>query len=346
MDKDFDSKVFVPRLSLAPMQDVTDLAFWRLMELYGGPDIYFTEYFRVTPHYNLSGTILKGIKNNDTGKPVIAQLIGNDIPSLCRCAKELQKHNVMGIDLNLGCPAPVVFKKRAGGGLLRYPEDVRSIISALRDSVEIQLSVKTRIGFDTDENFDEFLNIFQNSGIDLLTIHGRTVKDMYRSSVNYDWIKKASESLSIPVWANGNIYSHEKAHRVYKHTNAAGLMVGRGAIRNPWIFAQIRQHFTGEPVFIPSGKHIYEYIHRLQEAVSDSRKPDKVIVQHLKKYMNFIGLGIEPQDQFLHLIRRCDNLENFFAICERFLDHDKPMNLIPFAPDNLLPQDSLAGCHL
>ena len=107
-----------PILALAPMQDVTDLPFWKLMAKYGGADLYFTEYFRVHATSNLDKNILRSITENPTGKPAIAQMIGNDIPSLVRTARELQQYPIAAVDLNLGCPAPVVYRKCAGGGLL------------------------------------------------------------------------------------------------------------------------------------------------------------------------------------------------------------------------------------
>ena len=98
------------------MQDVTDSAFWHLMHRYGGADVYWTEYFRVHAVSRPEKWILDSIKQNSTGRPVIAQMIGNDIPSLVRTAKELQQLPVAAIDLNLGCPAPIVYRKCAGGG--------------------------------------------------------------------------------------------------------------------------------------------------------------------------------------------------------------------------------------
>src|SRR5215472_17555668 len=138
-----------PILALAPMQDVTDLRFWRLISLFGGADVYYTEYFRVHPTSNLDWHILDSITENPTGKPVVAQMIGNDIPSLVRTARELEQYPIVAVDLNLGCPAPVVYRKCAGGGLLREPARVDSILGALRDSVNVKFTVKTRLGFDT-----------------------------------------------------------------------------------------------------------------------------------------------------------------------------------------------------
>src|SRR5215471_11317106 len=214
-----------PILALAPMQDVTDWAFWKLMATYGGADVYYTEYFRVHPTSNLESSILKSIEENPTGRPVVAQMIGNDIPSLVRAARELQKLPIVAVDLNLGCPAPIVYRKCAGGGLLREPERVDAILGALRDAIQIKFTVKTRLGFDSSEVFDELLPIFAKHSLDLLTVHGRTVKEMYRSEVHYDYIARAVAALPCPVLANGNVYSAEKAAEVLEVTGARGLMI-------------------------------------------------------------------------------------------------------------------------
>src|SRR5437588_3402424 len=212
------------------MQDVTDLPFLKLMAAYGGADIYFTEYFRVYPGSNLDRHILSSITENPTGRPVIAQMIGNDIPSLVRTARELQQYPVAAVDLNLGCPAPVVYRKCAGGGLLREPNRVDAILGALRDAVKTRFTVKTRLGFDSTDVFSELLPIFAKHLLDLLTVHGRTVKEMYRTEVHYDHIARAVAEMPCPVVAHGNIYSAGKPEEVLKLTGARGLMIGRGVI--------------------------------------------------------------------------------------------------------------------
>src|SRR3954466_15055590 len=215
-----------PITALAPMQDVTDLPFMRLMARYGGPDLFYTEYFRVHGTSNLEKYILRSITENPTGRPAIAQMIGNDIPSLVRSARELQQYPIVAVDLNLGCPAPVVYRKCAGGGLLREPKRVDAILGALREAIEIPFTVKTRIGFDDPKIFDELLPIFARHSIDLLTVHARTVSEMYRSEVHYEFIARAVEAVPCPVIANGNIYSAEKAAEVLEVKPAGGLMIG------------------------------------------------------------------------------------------------------------------------
>ena len=113
-----------PLTALAPMQDVTDLAFMRVIAAYGAPDYFFTEFFRVHAQSRPERHILRSLDENDTGRPVFAQLIGEDIPHMVRTAQELARHPIAGIDVNLGCPAPKVYKKNVGGGLLRDPERI------------------------------------------------------------------------------------------------------------------------------------------------------------------------------------------------------------------------------
>ena len=320
-----------PILALAPMQDVTDLPFWNLMTGYGGADVYFTEYFRVHPTSNLETWILRSITDNPTGRPVIAQMIGNDIPSLVRTAQELQQYPIVAVDLNLGCPAPVVYRKCAGGGLLREPQRVAAILGALREAISIKFTVKTRIGFDSPEVFDELLPIFAKQSIDLLTVHGRTVQEMYRSEVHYDLIARAVAELQFPVLANGNVYSAQNADEILQSTGAKGLMIGRGAIRNPWLFHQIRQHQRGETIFTPTGQDVLAYVLALYEAVCSPDVREISQVQKMKKYMNYLGVGVEPSGQFLHQIRRVTTKADFFRVSQEFLNHDQPMPLEPFA---------------
>jgi nifR3 family TIM-barrel protein len=333
-----------PVLALAPMQDVTDLPFWGLMAGYGGADVYYTEYFRVHATSHLEPWILESITRNPTGRPVVAQMIGNDIAALVRTAKDLQQHPIAAIDLNLGCPAPVVYRKCAGGGLLREPQRIDAILGALREAVGVKFTVKTRLGFDNPSGFDELLALFAKHAPDLVTVHGRTVAEMYRSEVHYDFIRRAVQALPCPVLANGNVHSAAKAAEVLRFTGAKGLMIGRGAIRNPWLFHQIRQQRRGETPFTPAGHDVLEYVRRLYEATCPSACRESAQVQKMKKYMNHLGVGVDPEAKFLHQIRRVMTRADFFRVCEAFLNHDRPMPLEPF-PLPLKETDVLSGEH-
>ena len=124
------------------MQDVTNQWFMKVVAEYGAPDYFFTEFFRVHETSRLDKHILSSITENNTGKPIFAQMIGEDVTALVRIAGELCKYNIAGIDLNLGCPAPRVYRKNVGGGLLRDPIQVDRILGALRQAVDLPLTVK------------------------------------------------------------------------------------------------------------------------------------------------------------------------------------------------------------
>ncbi|MEM1059980.1 MAG: tRNA-dihydrouridine synthase family protein [Verrucomicrobiota bacterium] len=336
-----------PVLVLAPMQDVTDLPFWRLLHHYGDPDIYFTEYLRVHPVSRPEKPILRCIEANPSDKPVIAQMIGQDIPALVRTARELARHRIAAVDLNLGCPAPIVCKKDAGGGLLRNPEKIDAILGALRTSLtDTHFTVKTRLGFDSIAEFDRVLEVFRRHAIDLLTVHGRTVREMYRAAVHYDCIADAVRALPCPVIANGNVLSTRLARETIRRTGAAGLMIGRGCIRNPWIFRQIKEAYANAdaagatnspeweaafaPDFRPALRDVLGYLERLWEETSLPGRPPERHVAKMKKYLNFIAQGVGgPEQPLLKQIRRAPDADTFWRVAREHLDSGEPFDPEP-----------------
>ena len=308
-----------PHTALAPMQDVTDLAFMGVIATCGAPDWFVTEFFRVHGQSRPEKHILRSIDENATGRPVFAQLIGEDLEHLARTARALLAHPVAGIDLNLGCPAPKVYKKNVGGGLLRDPARVGAILRVLRDVVPGRFTVKMRIGFADTDNFDRLLDLVAAHRVDLLSVHGRTVKEMYRSEVHYDFIARAVARVPCPVLANGNVTSAPAAARILHETGAAGVMVGRHAIRNPWIFAQCREHFAGLPVTPRTLADVHGYITRLYRATANPDFPERAHVNKMKKYLNFVGQSVDDTGAFLHAMRRTQSETELFAVCDEHL---------------------------
>lgn len=308
--------------ALAPMQDVTDLAFMRVIAGFGGPDFYFTEFFRVHAQSRLEKHILRSITENDTGRPVFAQLIGEHIPDMLRTVQALAQYPVAGIDLNLGCPAPKVYKKNVGGGLLRDPAKVDLLLGAMREAVGGLFTVKMRIGFEDDRHFDELLALMNRHQVDLLSVHGRTVKEGYRSQVHYDRIAHAVRQVRCPVLANGDVTSAARAREVLSLTGAAGVMVGRHAIRNPWIFQQIRDLLAGRPAKQTRLSEVRDYVEKLYHATRAPGVPEHAHVAKMKKYLNFVGQGVDPRGDFLRDMRRAESEKDLFAACDRHL-HDR-----------------------
>lgn len=308
-----------PLTALAPMQDVTDLAFMRVIAHYGAPDYFFTEFFRVHAQSRPEKHILRSIDENTTGRPVFAQLIGEDLAHLAHTAVELQRHPIAGIDLNLGCPAPKVYKKNVGGGLLRDLPRVNEILRTLRAATPGLFTVKMRIGFEDTTPFEGLIDLVNEHGVDLLSVHGRTVKEMYRSDVHYDFIARAAARSACPVLANGNITSARRAADVLTETRAAGVMIGRHAIRNPWIFRQCREQFAGQAVSPISLGDVHEYIVRLFRATDFPGLLERYHVNKMKKYLNFVGQGVDPDGRFLHDMRRTETEAELFSVCDRHL---------------------------
>jgi tRNA-dihydrouridine synthase B len=341
-----------PVTSLAPMQDVTDLPFMQVIARYGAPDYFFTEFFRVHATSRLEKHILASITENRTGRPVFAQLIGENVADLRRAAMELQHYPVAGIDLNMGCPAPKIYKKNVGGGLLREVSQVDRILGSLREVIPGLFTVKMRIGFETTENFDPILDLINKHQVDLVSVHGRTVKEGYRSEVHYDFIERAVKRTRCPVQANGNITSAGKAIEVASATGCFGLMVGRSAIRNPWIFRQIREALAGRIPHRPTLADVRSYIEHLYHATRAEGIPEHAHVSKMKKYLNFVGQSVDPEGNFLYEMRRAHSERELFAVCDRHLLErgevlfgDEPYSGVIARPNCETPTET-HGCSL
>lgn len=307
--------------ALAPMQDVTDRAFMRLIARKGAPDFYVTEYLRVHVTSQPEAHILEAIDHNETGRPIVAQLLGEDIPHMVRTARALEKHAIAGIDLNFGCPAPKVFRKNVGGGLLRDLPKLENIVAAMREAYTGKLTVKTRIGFADTKDFDALLDIFARHRVDGVVVHARTVRELYRSQVHYEFIAQAVARLEgIPVIANGDITSVAKAAAVRVQTGCAGVMVGRSAIRNPWIFRQLAEAAQGAEIYAPTLGDVRAYVHEMwEELTGGAHIPDGVRLGRLKKMLNFVGQSVDPQGEFLKKMRPTSTPSEIFAVCETCL---------------------------
>jgi tRNA-dihydrouridine synthase B len=322
----------IPLTALAPMQDVTDVDFMTTIAHYGAPDYFFTEFFRVHETSRLDKDILESITANTTGRPIFAQMIGESIPDLVRTVGLLNRYPIAGIDLNMGCPAPKVYRKNVGGGLLQEPEQIDRILGELRSVLTGQFTVKMRIGFENSDNFDRILDLIAKHQIDLLSLHGRTVKDMYHGAVRYDLIARAVERLPCPVLANGNISSGAKAIEVLAETQAAGLMVGRSAIRNPWIFRQIREVLAGQPVSVVTLAQVRDYIDRLYRSPKMQALPERSQLSYLKMYLNYIGQSVDAAGDFLRSMRQAQTMVELLGVCDRALltDPDREFAAEPY----------------
>ncbi len=334
--------------ALAPMQDVTGLPFMNLIAGFGPPDLFFTEYFRVHASARIDPGILSSITENKSGKPVFAQLIGEDLEHVARFARELQEYCIAGIDLNLGCPAPRVYRKNVGGGLLRDPDRIDRVLNVLRDTCSCPLTVKTRIGFEDHQNFGRLLKVFAQNEVELVSLHARTVKGGYRETPQYDYVKQAVTEMDCPVLLNGDVHTARSAMKLVNETGAKGVMIGRSAIRNPWIFKQIRQLQNGEEMDRPTLGDVHLYINQLCDVLSKDTMTDEKQVARMKKFLNYIGLSVDLKGEFLFQMRRTRTRSELDRVCQYFLldngRSEQPMHLEPLSDIISRPRETGSPC--
>lgn len=300
-------------LALAPMQDVTDIAFMRTLLRIGSlPDYFVTPYFRSTPTTCAYAEVnLKCIEENETGKPIWAQLAGSETDAMLRDCEQLLRYNIAGIDLNAGCPSPLVNRNMAGAGLLRDLPRFERILQAMRGAIpQGQFSVKCRLGWaDATSEFPDILRLITEAKPDLVTVHGRTKKQGYSGRAIRPPVATAVQALQpCPVIGNGDILHPTDAEQWMQETQATGLMIGRGAVRNPYLFRQLK---GGSAPKAEEMKHYYQVLIEETEKIIYSRhegRLEQVHCNRMKKYLAYIYPNLNTEHEY-HL-RRCQSISD------------------------------------
>lgn len=228
-----------PAISLAPMEGITDRSFRHLIVDCNSPGsvaMTTTEFVRVsqlpTPLIQLQELLGDKPARTKTG----IQLMGNDVEILVESARRAAEAGADFVDYNFGCPAPRVFKHGAGSALLATPNLIADIVRNSKAAVDIPVSAKIRSGIDHDSNVEDLCKQIEAAGADLIIIHGRLKTDRYIDAADWSRITRAVNSVSIPVHGNGDATDSESIQKMLDETGCAGVMIGRGALNNPWIF--------------------------------------------------------------------------------------------------------------
>jgi tRNA-dihydrouridine synthase B len=233
-----------PLLLLAPLAGYTDLPFRRVVKKFG-VDLTVSEMISSNALAYGSKKSLKMVEKSENENPYSVQIAGSDFEIVKTAVEYLNSRDGIDIiDLNSGCPVPKVVKGGSGSGLLKDLDKLEKMTRIIKEtSSKKYTSVKVRIGFDSKYPV-EIGKAVENGGADFITVHGRTRSGGFKSEVDYEAIAQIKSAVSIPVVANGDITSVQKSDEVLKITNADGIMIGRGAVGNPWIFHQIRNGTT------------------------------------------------------------------------------------------------------
>ena len=239
-------------LMLAPMAGVTDRPFRQMCKRLGA-GLVVSEMLSSNPKVWKSEKSKQRMDHTGEFGIRSVQIAGADPDLMAEAAKFNVQNGAQIVDINMGCPAKKVNKKLAGSALLQFPDLVEEIIQAVVNAVDVPVTLKIRTGWDPEHrNGTEIAQIAQRNGIQSLAVHGRTRACMYKGNAEYDTIRAIKQSVSIPVVANGDITSVQKAREVLNYTQADALMIGRGAQGNPWIFREILHYLqTGEVLPAP-----------------------------------------------------------------------------------------------
>jgi nifR3 family TIM-barrel protein len=258
-------------LLLAPMEDVSDPPFRALCKEQGA-DMMYTEFISSDGLVYEAESSLKKLEIFDYERPIGIQYFGGQLESMIKAASIVESANPDVIDINYGCPVAKVACKMAGAGLLQDIPKMIELTAAVVKSTNKPVTVKTRLGWDDNSiNIIDVAERLQDVGIQALTIHARTRKQMYKGEANWEWIAKVKENprMTIPVFGNGDIDSGAKALEYRNRYGVDGIMIGRAAIGYPWIFKEIKHYFaTGEVIAPPSVEERVEAVRKhLQKAI-------------------------------------------------------------------------------
>lgn len=271
------------------MAGVTDYTFRELCRRFGA-GLAVSEMMSSNPLVWQSEKSLNRMTHGDESGLRSVQIAGSDPDQMAEAAVFNVAHGAQIIDINMGCPAKKVNKKLAGSALLQYPELVEQIIQAVVKAVSVPVTLKIRTGWDTDNrNGVQIARIAQENGIQCLAVHGRTKACMYKGEAEYDTIRVIKQAVSIPVIANGDITSPQKARFVLDYTGADAIMIGRAAQGRPWIFREVVHYLaTGELLAAPDLQQVrdimLEHVQGLHQLYGEVLGP-RIARKHVGWYL-------------------------------------------------------------
>ena len=302
-------------LILAPMAGITDMPFRALCKEQGASFTY-TEMISAKALFYKNKNTLPLLQVAENEGPVAVQLFGSEPELLAEEAKKLEDGPYDVFDVNMGCPVPKVVNNGEGSALMKDPEKIAQIVSAMTKVLQKPVTIKIRKGFSNDQvNAVEVAKRVEDAGAAAIAVHGRTRDEYYSGHADYDIIRQVKEAVSIPVMGSGDIYSGKDARRMLDETGCDAVMIARGARGNPWIFREVK-HFleTGEELPRPSISEVEEMIFCHTRMLIDFCG-ERAAIRQMRKHVGYYVTGYKDATN----IRREINLCNTFAELEETL---------------------------
>ena len=305
-----------PLFVLAPLAGYTDLPFRSVVKKFGA-DLTVSEMLSSNALVHGSAKTLHMIEKSPNEDPYSVQIAGAEVDVVRRAVEILnEQEGIDIIDLNCGCPVPKVVGHGSGSSLLLNLPLMGEIIKTIKDTSNKSLtSVKIRLGFEK-KNHIEIAKMVEDSGADFLAVHGRTRAGRFKAAVDYDAIKEIKEAVGIPVIANGDIDSYEKAKWVLEHTGADGVMIGRGAVGAPWIFHQLK---SGSEFIDKKIKHdiIMEHFDKMIEFYGPHGVP------MFRKHTHTYSKGYRGASALRDSVNRIADIEEYRAVIDDFFSNSE-----------------------
>ena len=281
-----------PNLVLAPMAGVTDSSFRRLIKELGGVGLIVTEFISVEGLTRGNLRTHRMMRFLPEEKPLSIQIFGYDDDRMATAAEIIEEAGADIVDINCGCPAKKVVKGGGGSSLLRDLPQLEKILRRVRRAVSIPVTMKIRTGWDDASiNAVEVARIIEDCGANMVAIHGRTRMQGYSGRANWDVIAAVKQSVNIPVIGCGDVVTPAQARERLSETGVDAVMIGRGAIANPWIFRQTSELMRGEQVYEPSLAEKQRVLHRYCELLH-GEMPERALAGKLKQMCGYFTHGL------------------------------------------------------
>lgn len=320
------NKIERPIIALSPMADMTDSAFCRTVKDVASP-VVFREMVSAEAMVRDNQRTKEMTEFVDAERPIIQQIFGADPETMARAAVliESQQHPE-GIDINMGCPVYKITSQFNGAALMKEPACAKKIIRGIKTAVSVPVSVKIRAGWDDPSECLTFCQVVEDAGADLITVHGRTKAQGYSGFSDWSVIREVKRRVSIPVLANGDIFDAYDVQRALDITGADGVLIARGALGNPWIFAQATELLTtGAIKTMPTfAEHFSLVLTHAKRHVA--QYGDRGIVS-FRKHLSWYTKGMRDAKAFRSALVRINSFDELLHLVQPFLQDETLMPL-------------------